>query len=104
VALEGPDFACSWMVSNGRRHFYAVPRRRVGGRVRWRLNPDIMSPAGGDIEVARAMERFSRTKRVRIAWEPGMAIIWDNQRMLHAREAVDPRDGERLLLRVLVNA
>jgi hypothetical protein len=103
AALRGPEFSRSWLVSDGSRRFYAVPRRCIRGRVRWRLNPDIMSPAGGDRGLAIAMEPFGRMKNERIEWEPGMAIIWDNHRMLHAREAVGPEDGERSLLRVLVN-
>jgi hypothetical protein len=103
AALGGSEFSRSWLVSDGDRRFYAVPRRRIQGRVRWRLNPDIMLPAGGDAELESAMEPFSRMAKVRIKWEPGLAVIWDNHRMLHARESVGTEDGERSLLRVLVN-
>lgn len=103
AALGGSEFSRSWLVSDGGRCFYAVPRRHVRGRVRWRLNPDIMSPAGGGTELESAMEPFNRMAKVRIEWEPGMAVIWDNHRMLHARESVGAEDGERSLLRVLVS-
>lgn len=103
AALEGPAFSNSWLVSAGSRRFYAVPRRRSRGKVCWRLNPDIMVPVGADMGLATAMEPFSRMEPVRIQWEPGMAIVWDNQRMLHAREAVGSDDGDRALLRVQVN-
>jgi hypothetical protein len=103
AALVSPEFSRSWLVSDGGRRFYAVPRRRVRGRIRWRLNPDIMFPAGGDAELESALEPFGRMAKVRIEWEPGMAVIWDNHRMLHARESVGAKDGERSLLRVLVS-
>lgn len=101
-ALRVPEFSNSWLVSNGRRRFYVVPRRSVGGQARWRLNPDVMAPVGAG-DAASAMARFGSLKKVRIEWEPGLAVIWDNQRMLHAREAVGAADGERALLRISVN-
>jgi len=102
AALAGPEFSRSWLVSDVSRRFYVVPRRRVGDRLRWRLNPDVMAPAGDADQVARAMEPFSWMAKVRIEWEPDLAVIWDNHRMLHAREAVGSEDGERALLRVSV--
>ncbi len=42
-------------------------------------------------------------EKLRISWEPKLAVIWDNTRMLHSRETVKPEDGERALLRISVH-
>lgn len=104
IGLDCALFSGSWLVRSSRRYFYAVPRRLIDDRVRWRLNPDLMVPVGGSAgDGDKAMRTFDVIPSVRIEWEPGLAVIWDNWRMLHSRESVDPTDGERTLLRVSVS-
>lgn len=103
-ALDVPAFSRSWLVSaRGRRSlFYAIPRLRVRGRVSWRLNTDCMFPAPGVLDGDDLHRPFQVAQPVRVQWSAGSAVIIDNRRMLHAREAVATGESHRELLRVEV--
>ena len=59
-----------------------------------------MSPAGQVDALPDASALFSSVPSVRIEWNKADAIIFDNRRMLHSREAISPRDESRTLLRL----
>ena len=101
-SLNRPLFSQAWLAGVGRRRFYVVPRRADGDRVRWRLNPDCMRPtnSGGRLEEGLAL--FDALPRTRVEWRPKQALVFDNARVLHGREALPAGEGERELMRVSV--
>lgn len=102
--LNIPVFSRSWVVSVGgsQGRFYAIPRLRIRGQVSWRLNTDCMSPAVGVFDGADLHRRFQAAEPVRLAWSADSAVIIDNRRILHSREAISAGEADRELLRVEV--
>ena len=103
-ALALPVLERCWVVTPGGRRcpFYAIPRVVRDSRVNWRFNQDCMSPAGQVDALPGASALFSSVPSIRIEWNKADAIIFDNRRMLHSREAISPRDESRTLLRLRV--
>ena len=100
--LDRPLFSRAWLAGVGRRRFYVVPRQTDGDGVRWRLNPDCMRPASSDDCSDESLVLFDRLPKTRVEWRSKQALVFDNTRVLHGREALSAEDGERELMRVSV--
>ncbi len=70
--------------------------------MRWRLNPDCMRPAGSDGRPEESLAFLDALPGTRIEWRSEQALVFDNARVLHGREALSHEDGERELMRVSV--
>jgi len=100
--LDRPLFSRAWLVGVGRRRFYVVPRQTDGNCVRWRLNPDCMRPASSDDCLEESLASFDRLPTTRVEWRSRQALVFDNTRLLHGREALPADDRRRELMRVSV--
>lgn len=103
--LALPPFERAWLVTPGpaSRSFYAVPRLRRCERVEWRWNPDCMRPTMSRLSAVDFDSVFASIEQIRIAWRACDALVINNHRMLHSREAVVPNDSTRALLRIQVH-
>jgi TfdA family taurine catabolism dioxygenase TauD len=100
--LDRPLFSRAWLAGFGRRRFYVVPRQTDGDTVRWRLNPDCMRPTSSDDHLREGLACFETLSRTRVEWQPKQALIFDNARVLHGREALSRENSERELMRVSI--
>lgn len=96
-----------WLVNGGRDRFYTpiVDEDIIAGRLVFRFDPCCMRPVHDFFESERVVQdAIQQAKDVAIKWAPGLLLILDNWRVLHARgEAPQSDDSGRLLERVLID-
>jgi alpha-ketoglutarate-dependent taurine dioxygenase len=97
-------YSTPFRVINGRRSFFSTVLQH--GQPFIRYDQGCMAPVLGSGQ--RAERIFSDRDAqhgllVPFRWKRGMVLIVDNWRVLHGRDQASCNDGERALLRVLVN-
>lgn len=101
-SLDCKLFSQAWLTGVGRRRFYVIPRQTDGEYVRWRLNLDCMHPASSDGSPEKILACFDTLSPIRVEWQSKQALVFDNARVLHGREALPIDERERELMRVSV--
>lgn len=75
-------------------------------RAMLRFDLGCMKPVDGNLARGQLALRSAITKStpIRVQWEPGLVVAWDNWRVLHSRPKVSEQDvGRRALERILVS-
>lgn len=97
-----------WVVDGGRgRRFLTSILTHPDGysRPMLRFDEGCMRPADKSLGEARAVVfRILEGRRVALEWAPGLAVVIDNWRALHARDAALAGEEERVLERILVSS
>ncbi len=103
--LELPELSAAWVVhpGGGQPSFYTIPRRRGPNGLSIRFNPDCMRLASSGELPNEVVVAFASITPVRVEWPANRALLVDNSRLLHGREALDENDKWASLLRVEVH-
>lgn len=91
----------SWYLTNGGRTFNVSARISIGDRSAIRWDPLCLSAANAAAhECCELIPRQLSQSQVRHRWSPGSALIIDNWRSTHAREALEEGgDHDRRIIR-----
>lgn len=93
-------YSAPFRVLNGRKSFFATIFSR--DRAFIRFDPGCMAPISSEGSSAQEAILKNSSNVESIAWRAGRVLLIDNWRVLHGRSGSVCGDGERILLRVLI--
>ena len=92
------------VVRNGRKSFFAPLATLEDDRLSFRYDPGCMRPTSTeDAAMWDALQTsLLSAEQIRIGWEKGQCLVFDNRRMLHSRDESPNPDHDRRLERIYV--
>lgn len=94
-----------WVVGGGTSRFYCSLMSQHESSILWRYDKDLMTPANkAAIMVEEIISPFVLKKDAQIInWEPNIAVIISNWKVLHGRGEEPIEEGLRTIFRLYIN-